>query len=435
MIRRKTAVSGHFAGTPKLFTSSAALAMAHLLSFALLSPRVYSDILIRDVTIVDVSGNAPHAKRSILIHGDKIAAIAAELPASKAIQVVDGTGKYLIPGLWDMSVHLKDREQLEQFPAYGITNVRDMGSDFHQVKAWRAEIKSGRLLGPGVKTCGPAIDGFPSEFAWLPVKLIRSPNDARIAFDNLDDQNVDFFGILPRVPRDAYFALIERARKWYSSVAGEVPSTVSAFEAIDARQRSIDHMSGILLACSTEERRLRNPRSLALERNDLESVQFADAVALQTFSAPKADELFERMARFDTRSVPTLVQLRAQPGEKDVYAKLAQLLVRMRRAGVAILSGSGSDKCEALHDELELMVAAGLTPVEALRSATVEPARFFDSIDVMGSVDKGKNADLVLLDADPLADIRNTRKIAAVVVAGRYLPKSRLTVIRAGNLR
>jgi hypothetical protein len=410
---------------------SAALALAPVLSFAFLYTPAYSDILIRDVTIVDVAGNSAHSKRSILIHGDKIAAIGVQLPASKFVQVVDGTGKYVIPGLWDMSVHLRDREQLEQFPAYGITNVRDMGSDFGQVKAWRAEIKSGKLLGPGVKTCGPAIDGFPSEFAWLPVKLIRSPMDARTAFDNLDNQNVDFFGILPRLPRDAYFALIERARKWYSSVAGEVPSAVSAFEAIDARQRSIDRMSGILLACSTEERRLRNPRSLALERNDREGVQFADSVALQTFSVPKADELFERMARFDTRSVPTLVSLRAQPGEKDLYAKLAQLLVRMQRAGVAILSGSGSDKCEALHDELELMVAAGLTPAEALRSATVEPARFFDATASMGSIDRGKNADLVLLDADPLVDIRNTRKIAAVFVGGRYLPKARLMAIRS----
>lgn len=391
----------------------------------------YSDILIRNITIIDVANNRAHPRQSILIHGDKIAAIGSQLPASKSIQIVHGTGKYVIPGLWDMCVHLKDRAQLARYPAYGITSVRDMGSDFSQVKEWRAEIKSGKLLGPNVKTCGPALDGFPSEFPWLPVRLIRSPNDARAAFDNLDNQNVDFFGILPRLPRDAYFALIERARKWYSSVAGEVPATVSAFEAIDARQKSIDHMSGILLACSTAEGSLRPPRALALERNDREGFDFAEAVALQTFSTQKADMLFERMARFETRTVPTLVKLRAQPGEKDIYPKLTQLLVRMQRAGVGILSGSDSDKNEALHDELELLVAAGLTSAEALRSATIEPAKFFDATETMGVVDKGKTADLVLLDADPLADIHNTRKISAVVVAGKYLPKAALTVIRA----
>lgn len=392
-----------------------------------------ADILIRDVTIVDVVTGSEHAKRSILIHGDKIAAVGGQFAAAKSMTVVEGGGKYIIPGLWDMHVHLQNREQLAQYPAYGITNVRDMGSDFNSVKTWRAEIKSGKLLGPGVKTCGPAIDGFPSEYLWLPVKLIRSPNDARSAFDTLDDQSVDFFSIMPRLPRDAYFALIERARKWYSSVAGDVPATVSAIEAIDARQRSIDHMSGILLACSTEERRLREPRSLALERNDRESFQFAESVALQTFNARKATDLFERMARFETRSVPTLVKLRSQPGDKDLYAKLAQLLVQMQRSGVGVMSGSDSEKGEALHDELEAMVSAGLSPIEALRSATLEPARFFDTTDTMGGVDKGKTADLVLLDADPLADIRNTRKISGVIVAGKYLSKARITVIKPAS--
>jgi len=390
----------------------------------------YSDILIRDVTIIDVAGGSAQPKRSILIHGDKIAAVGAQIGASKSVQTVDGSGKFVIPGLWDMYVHLRDREQLAQYPAYGITSVRDMGSDFNRVKEWRAEIKTGKLLGPSVKTCGPAIDGFPSEFAWLPVKLIRSPNEARSMFDVLDDQNVDFLGILPRLPRDAYFALSERARKWYSSVAGEVPATVSAMEAIDARQRSIDHMSGILLACSTEETRLRQPRALALERNDREGFQLAEGVALQTFSQQKADTLIERMARFETRAVPTLVKLRAEPGEKELYAKLAQILLRMQRSGVAVLSGSDNEKGDALHDELELLVAAGLTPAEALRSSTLEPARFFDTVESMGSVDKGKTADLVLLDANPLADIRNTRKISAVFINGKYLPRARLTVIR-----
>ena len=401
-----------------------------LWALVLISSCAYSDILLRDVTIIDVANGSAQPKRSILIHGDKIAAIGTQLAASKSVQTVDGSGKFVIPGLWDMYVHLRDRDQLSQYTAYGITGVRDMGSDFNRVKEWRAEIKAGKLVGPSVKTCGPAIDGFPSEFSWLPVKLIRSPNEARSIFDVLDDQNVDFFGILTRLPRDAYFALSERARKWYSSVAGDVPATVTALEAIDARQRSIDHMSGILLACSTEEHRLREPRALAIERNDREGLQLADGVALQTFSQQKADNLIERMARFETRAVPTLVKLRAQSAEKDVYAKLVQLLLRMQRSGVAILSGTDNEKGDALHDELELLVTAGLTPAEALRSSTLQPARFFDTTGTMGSVDKGKTADLVLLDANPLADIRNTRKISAVIVNGKYLPKARLTVIR-----
>jgi imidazolonepropionase-like amidohydrolase len=401
----------------------------------LLASAASADLLIRDVTVVDVATGAIHPKYSILIHANQIAAVGAQVPARPGAQIMEGAGKYAIPGLWDMHVHLRSREQLALYPAYGITGVRDMGSDFNRVQEWRAEMESGKLLGPRVATCGPAVDGFPSADSRFPVKVVRSPSDARTMFDYLDDRHVDFFAVLPRLPRDAYFALIERARKWYSSVAGEVPATVTVTEAIDARQKSIEHMSGILLACSTEEHRLREPRALALERNDRDGFQFAESVAWQTFSAQKADVLFERMARFETRAVPTLVKLRASPGGKDLYQPLNQLLMRMQRAGVGIMAGSGGEASDALHEELELLVAAGFTPVQALRSATLEPGKFFDVNATGGAIEKGKTADLVLLDANPLADIRNTRKIAAVVVGGKYLPKVKLTAMKAKPVR
>jgi hypothetical protein len=401
----------------------------------LLASAASGDLLIRDVTVIDVAAGTIRPKYSILIHANQIAAVGAQVPAPRASQIIEGAGKYAIPGLWDMHVHLHSREQLALYPAYGIIGVRDMGSDFNRVQEWRAEIENGKLVGPRVATCGPAVDGFPSADSRFPVKVVRSPSDARGMFDYLDDRHVDFFAVLPRLPRDAYFALIERARKWYSSVAGEVPATVSVFEAIDARQKSIEHMSGILLACSTEEHRLREPRALALERNDREGFQFAESLAWQTFSAQKADVLFERMARFETRAVPTLVKLRASPGEKDLYQPLTQLLMRMQRAGVGIMAGSGGEAGDALQEELELLVAAGLTPAQALRSATLEPAKFFDAGSTGSAIEKGRAADLVLLDANPLADIRNTRKIAAVVIGGKYLSKARLAAMKAKPVR
>jgi imidazolonepropionase-like amidohydrolase len=141
--------------------------------------------------------------------------------------------------------------------------------------------------------------------------------------------------------------------------------------------------------------------------------------------------LFERMARYETRSVPTLVMLRTSPCAKGLYEKLTQLLLAMHRAGVSIMAGTDSGKPgEALHEELELLVAAGLSPAQALRSATVEPARYLDAAESLGAVEQGRTADLVLLDADPLADIRNTRKIAAVVLDGKYLSKARLIAMK-----
>jgi hypothetical protein len=398
-----------------------------LLGISLASALAYPDLLFRNVAIVDVARGVILPKNSILIRADRIAEIRSDISASQETRVVEGAGKFVIPGLWDMHVHLTGREQLPVYLAHGVTGVRDMGSDFELVKQWRGAIQKGMLLGPRIETSGPVIDGFPAENPSLPVNVVRDPREARSVFDRLDDQGVDFISVFPRLPRDAYFALAERARKYYSFVSGTVPATVSILEAIDARQKSIDRMSGILLACSTEEKKLRPIRSLALERRDWEGFRDAEIAAMNSFSPEKANALFHHMALFETRSVPMLVDLRASPRQEGLFDMLVHVLMLMRSAGVRILAGTDAGQGdirpgETLHQELELLVAAGLTPAEALRDATLEPARYLDATDSLGTVEPGKIADLVLLDANPLADIRNTRKIAAVISAGKFLP-------------
>lgn len=367
------------------------------------------DLLIRNATIIDVAAGIAMPQRSILIHDGKITAVGSDVHAPQAARIVDASRKFVIPGLWDMHVHLTARDQLPAYPLYGVTGVRDMGSDYDRVNLWRGEIHKGNLIGPHIETCGPALNGIASTDAKLPVRVVRTPEEARTVYNQLDDESVDFIGILPELPRDAYFALIERARKYYSAVGGDVPWGVSALEAVDARQRSIDHMPGILLACSTEERRLR--RAYAEAPDDVETA------ALETYDSQKAAILFRRMALFETRFVPTL---------RVFHAQLKTVLLDMQRAGVIILAGSdGGKPGESLHEELELLVAAGLTPAEALRSATIEATRYLGAAS-LGVVEQGKTADLVMLDADPLADIRNTRKIAAVVLGGKYMAGANL---------
>jgi Amidohydrolase family len=370
------------------------------------------DLLIRNATIVDVSAGTSAPARSILIHNAQIAAIGSGIHAPQSARIIDASGKFVIPGLWDMHVHLTARDQLPAYPIYGVSGVRDMGSDYDRVNLWRAEMQKGSLIGPHIETCGPALNGIPSSDAKLPVRVVRTPEEARTVFNQLDDESVDFIGTLPDLPRDAYFALIERARKYYSAVGGDVPWGVSALEAVDARQRSIDHMPAILLACSTEEKRLR--RAYAEAPDDVETA------ALETYDPQKAATLFHQMALFETRSVPTL---------RTFHGKLAAVLLDMQRAGVIILAGSdGGKPGESLHEELELLVAAGLTPAQALRSATIEPAKYLNAAASLGTVEVGKTADLVILDGDPLADIRSTRKIAGVVLGGKYLAGANLHV-------
>jgi len=443
-----------------------------LLVFLLL-PAAAADILIRNVNVIDVKTGQTLPRRFVLIHGDRIQSIATAARATRGMQVVEGRGKYLIPGLWDMHVHLWYKQN--QFPMYlaaGVTGVRDMGSELTQVKRWRSEIKSGELLGPHIETCGPPVDGGPSDDAKLPLVVVRTPAEARVAYDHLEqDLNVDFVKVLSRVPRDAYFALIERARKWGLPVAGHVPEGVSVDEAITARQSSIEHLSGVLLACSSDERKIRPLRLLAIERKDNNAVlNYAERV-LVTFDPTKASVLFDRMARFASYEVPTMVMLRRMsyadadelarnPNLKYVpaairktwsdpreikktipeatlalidrqYERCSWIVEQMQRMGVPIMAGTDTGDPYTfpgydLHRELQLLVKAGLTPLQALRAATVTPAEYLDADESLGTVAQGKMADLVLLDADPLKDIRNTQKISAVVVGGKYLSKEKL---------
>jgi hypothetical protein len=436
-----------------------------------------ADLLIKDVTVVDVITGAELPKRNVLIRGEQIRSVSTTTPAPSQVPVLNGAGKYLIPGLWDMHVHLWYRDN--QFPLFlinGVTGLRDMGSDLNWVNQWRDQIKDGKLLGPRIETCGPPVDGVPSGDSKLPVFVVHNAIEARSTFDRLDNLDVDFIKILSGVPRDAYFALIERARKYYSPVAGHVPPSVSVMEAIDARQKSIEHLSGVLLACSSQEDRLRRRLLVAIDHHDIHALHDIRAQSLDTFDAKKSSELFERMARFETRQVPTLVMLRRVSGldgdgrtadthlpliapairktwtgedadppkltdeelafRNAEFAKACDLIQRMKRAGVAIMAGTDTGDPYTfpgydLHRELELLVEAGLSPLDVLRSATIEPAKYFDAADMLGSVDAGKLADLVVLDADPLKDIRNTEKIEAVLVAGKYLSRERLKAMTA----
>jgi imidazolonepropionase-like amidohydrolase len=445
-----------------------------LLSLVLLAfDAQAADILIRNANIVDVKTGEVLARRSILIHGDRIQSIAPSIQPTHNAQIVDARGKYVIPGLWDMHVHLWYKQnQFPMFLAWGVTGVRDMGSNLDQVKRWRAEIKSGDLLGPHIETCGPPVDGTPSDDPKLPITLVRTPAEARTAYDHLEqDLNVDFIKILSHLPRDAYFALIERARKWGLPVAGHVPDSVTVDEAITARQNSMEHLMGVLLSCSSEEQKIRPLRALAMEQKDGKALAGYAERVLVTFDPTKASTLFERMARYSSYQVPTLVmwrrntyadaddvvhdpRLRFIPAairkdwddpreiKKNIpestmglvshqYERLAWVVAQMQRQGVPIMAGTDTGDPYTfpgydLHRELQLLVKAGLTPAQALRSATLTPAEYLDSDESLGSVGQGKMADLVFLDADPLKDIRNTQRISAVILGGKYLSRAKL---------
>ena len=317
-------------------------------------------LIIKNVTVIDGTGAPPRPAATVAVVNGRIAA-----RAPVDAQVIDGRGKFLIPGLWDMHAHLRDGGPAAEYIAHGITAVRDMSS---------AGVRPPELR---VFTSGPAIDG-PGPDVTFPVIRVETGEDGFNAVERLDTQRVDFVKVLSFVPRDAYFFVAQRCRLLRLPFAGHVPFAVTLAEVVNARQSSVEHISSI---------------------------------------PPGTDpDVLRQMRIYGVRVVPTLAV------ESEHSGRLAML----RAAGVEILAGSGTGEPAVLHRELELLVQAGLTPLQAIRAATYAAAEFMGVEDVAGSIRAGRDADLVLLDADPLADIRNTRRIAAVVIRGRLTTPPRI---------
>jgi imidazolonepropionase-like amidohydrolase len=438
-------------------------------------------IVFTHVTIIDATGAPAKSDMTVIITGDRIREIGrtGKIQLPKDAQVVDATGKFLIPGLWDMHTHgLNTPQPLPLFIANGITGVRFMGgAGLEQARETRKAIESGGLLGPRVVMVAPVVDG--SRLMRSFARVITSENEAREAVNSLKNQG-DFLKVLDTLRRDVFLAFVDEARRQKITVVGHLPVEVSAAEASDAGLKSIEHLNGLLIAGSVREAQLRREMSEAVRKPGARAgdILFYRAgtygkTLLDTYDEKRAAELFTRFRKNGTWVCPTLVDHRmfAFPNEfatdpnvkylprsqvqawksdqrlqsltaevvneqKKIFQKYLQMVGGMHQAGIALLAGSDFGVAYllpgfSLHDELALFVQAGFTPMEALQTATINPAKFLGRLDSLGTVEKGKLADLVLLDANPLADIHNTQKINAVVVNGRLIPKSELQAMLA----
>lgn len=423
-------------------------------------------LVIEDVTVIDTTGGPVQAHRTVVVRDGRIVDVYAADFRNKNALRVDGRGKFLIPGLWDMHVHTafgdwfpKGKEvALPLFIANGVTGVRDMGGELDVLQGWRKEIGAGTLLGPRMVVAGPMLDGpkprFPSSVA------ITTPEDGRRAVDDLKKRGVDFIKLQSLIPREAVFAIADEARKQGITFVGHVPDAVRASEASNAGQKSFEHLIGIFEGSSPlEDEFLKGGKT--------------EGKFLESYDQARAEKLFALLAKNQTWQCPTLVwerggnlidetdfasDTRAKyvpaywkdvtwkrfreeilkdntddlATRKRFLAKELEVVNAMHRAGIPFLAGTDTAPGVyifpgfSLHEELQRFVAAGFTPMEALQTATINPAKFLGMEDRLGTVEKGKVADLVLLEANPLEDIRNTQKIAAVVVSGRYLSRTDL---------
>lgn len=426
------------------------------------------------VTVVDVRSGNLAQDQTVVIEAGKILSVGASKTTKPqaGARSIDCTGLFLIPGLWDMHVHLEFGDwfpgskqiSLPLFIANGVTGVRDMGSELETVQSWRRDIEAGKLIGPRIYTSGPMLDGpkprFPSSIA------ISTPEDGRRAVNDLKRRGADFIKFQSLIPREAVFAIADEAKKQNIAFEGHVPDSVRASEMSEAGMKSFEHLIGIFEGSSPFEDEF-------LKGNKTETRFVA------SYDSKRAEKLAELLAKNHTWQCPTLVWERGgnlldiADFSKDDRARLVpsswkagtwkrftdeieqgyatdnlatrkkflenelQVVQLMHKKGVPFLAGTDTPPGVyifpgfSLHEELQRFVAAGFTPLEALQTATLNPAQFFGIEATTGTVEPGKLADLVLLKANPLADISNTQKIAAVLVRGRYLSSDDLKKLLA----
>lgn len=434
-------------------------------------------LILTNITVIDtrLAQTLPHV--TVVVKDGTVQAVAKVglIDSSPHTQVINGTGKYLIPGLWDMHVHsaggpAKPWDEKIILPLYianGITGIRDMGGDPAILEQRRKRIDAGELVGPHMRMAGPFLNGGTSDAQTI---AVNTPDEARQAVDSLKARGVDFVKILSGISPGVYWPLTEEAKLQHIHFAGHVPTGVSAAEASIMGQKSIEHLSGVLLATSSKEKELRQQMLDAIEKKDWAAYSRANDEALETYSPPKAWDLFSEFVDNCTWQVPTLVwdiaaanvdnpaiaddprmkyvprsvakawdpaKLSQETGAeqlaqaKKLTAHYVQLVDLMRRAGVMMMAGTDSPDPYvfpgfSLHDELQLLVKSGLSNMQALQAATFYPALFMTKLDRYGVVETGHAADLVVLDEDPLQDIANTKKISAVVLGGRYFGRAEL---------
>ena len=437
-----------------------------------------SFIVLKHVNIIDATGSDVQYDMMVVINGNRIINLekTSKVSIPSNALVIDASGKYLIPGLWDMHVHVfnnvsktpPDTNDFSLYIANGVTGIREMWTKMESmptVNRWRKQAYEFPGTVPRIGAVGTMVDGLPLQ--WLNSDTATTEEGARKIVQQIKAAGIDFVKVYNRLPRKVYFAIADECKKQNISFAGHVPNRILLKEAADAGQRSIEHLTGSRIifdqgiSCSlfVEEITKELPDSI---KAGSPAVPIMEQI-LELCDKDKAFAIFRHMAEKNVWHCPTMVLYKRfatdssivvndprlkyiSPSEKELWKKetgprlrkkpsgksqaLAQVL-QMKKAGIQFLAGTDFDNHYlypgfSLHDELGLFVDAGFSPLEALQTATINPAKFLGAIDSLGTIEKGKIADMILLDVNPLTDIRNTQRINAVFVNGKYLSKETL---------
>lgn len=431
-------------------------------------------IFIKNTNIIDVETGKVVSNKHIIIKDGIISQIAngTKIFKIKTDTIIDGKGKYLMPGLWDMHTHVwNDASTFPLLIANGITGIRGMFESMYSVNKWREDISKGRITGPLLFVAGPIVDG--PKPIWTGSVAVSNEAEGRQAVDSLKYKlKVDFIKTYSLLSYNSYMAIADECKKQNIVFAGHVPNEVSVVEAANAGQKSQEHLYGMMEIASDSSdywfayQKGTVKDSLWKERSTRKAFLF------RTYNESKLKAALKKIKKTNTYICPTLTVNRGVANINDTallndrrmeymgafmknnwdyrkdfrfknrtdtdfaqakreYGLKLKITKLVYDAGIPILAGTDfpNPHCYigfGLHDELKLLVKAGLAPSSALQTATINPAKYFGIENTEGSVSVNKNANLVLLSKNPLLDIANTESIEMVFIKGKPFTKNQL---------
>ena len=459
-------------------------ALAALLAASSAQAQESADLLIRHAKVVDVAQGRILPGQAVAVRGDTIVAVGPDRALAQRFEgkrTVDAADKFVMPGLWDMHVHFgggpeligENKALLPLYVAYGVTAVRDCAADISgSVLEWRAAVAKGQLLGPTIFTSGPKLEGYKP--IWKGTLEVGTPDEVNAALDKLQAMKVDFVKITDNTLKpDTFLYAVKEAKRRGLRTSAHTPYALTIDQAVDDGLSSIEHIDYLIKAGSPREAEI----GAAYAAGKLTYGAASDAF-VDSFDATYARKAYRRLAAKGVYVTPTLNMGRILafldredhsrdeglayigPGLRKTYdwrieraAKATpeqvaarhkehelsmKVLPMLQAAGIPILAGTDAGYLnsynypgEGLHDELELYVKAGLTPQQALASSILTGPKFLGHADRYGAVGRGKTADLLVLDANPLRSVAATRKISAVILHGRLLDRAALDKLLA----
>lgn len=421
-----------------------------------------SSILIKNVNIIPMPGSRILYGYDVLIEGARIKQISSSRKQKNkkfAEHIINGTEKFLLPGLFDMHAHLHSRTFLPLFLQYGITAIRETGSYKKEIFSLRDKVNSGKIFGPRLYICGPILEGDPP--FWKGFRVVRNKKEGRAAVRELKRQGVDFIKVYGTLKPEVHGAILEEAHKWGLKVTGHLPESISIMKAVKMGQDGFEHMSSMCRYVSEtvsvdanlkdypgwrrfvdikiNREKLEKLGSLLKRNNvslcptlvvDRKMSQLADYFRLRRSKEARLLPKYYREIKWNPNHPKSSANIKGRPPlywrNFRLYYERTRHILPFLQKRVNILAGSDTPNPfvipgVALLEELELLVDSGLKPYQALEAATYNAALSLDALLDLGTIEEGKIANLVLLGKNPLDNISNIRSIKGVVLNGTYL--------------